>query len=157
MEFSTTKSNLYTAAVYLVLIPPYVLWSLHSDWVRERLWHFLIPVILSVPCYGIFASMLNKSTHLSILIGSLAVWTFFAFHSKTSSIRPISLYGVAFLGKLIAISQPIILSYRSSTLYGAAEQAVGTSAAVASLSIASIIAPQVSGFILNCPTILITD
>ncbi|KAJ5693515.1 hypothetical protein N7455_003581 [Penicillium solitum] len=122
MEFSTTKSNIYTAAVYLALIPPYVLWSLHSDWVRERLWHFLIPIILSVPCY--------------------AVWTFFAFHSEASSIKPISLYGVAILGKLIAISQPIILSYRSSTLYGAAEQAVGTSAAVASLSIASIIAPQ---------------
>lgn len=84
-----------------------------------------------------------------MLIYSLAVWTFFAFHSEASSIKPISLYGVAILGKLIAISQPIILSYRSSTLYGAAEQAVGTSAAVASLSIASIIAPQVSRFILN--------
>lgn len=45
---------------------------------------------------------------------------------------------------MIVVAQPVILSYRSATLYGAAEQAVGTSAAVASLSVASIIAPQVS-------------
>lgn len=44
---------------------------------------------------------------------------------------------------MVVVAQPIILSYRSATLYGAAEQSVGTSAAVASLSIASIIAPQV--------------
>lgn len=50
---------------------------------------------------------------------------------------------MAFLGQMVLVSQPIVLSYRSSTLYGAAEQAVGGAAAVASLSIASIIGPQV--------------
>ncbi|KAJ5558581.1 hypothetical protein N7535_008797 [Penicillium sp. DV-2018c] len=123
LSFSTTKSNLYTAALYLAIIPLYLIWSLHSDWVRERTWHFLLPCIASIPCY--------------------AVWTHFSFNADATSIKPISLYGIALLGKLVVISQPIILSYRSSTLYGAAEQAVGTSAAVASLSIASIIAPQI--------------
>ncbi|PCH05669.1 Major facilitator superfamily domain, general substrate transporter [Penicillium occitanis (nom. inval.)] len=46
---------------------------------------------------------------------------------------------------------PVVLSYRTSTLYGAAEQAVGGAAAVASLSIASIIGPQyLAGFIATC-------
>jgi hypothetical protein len=35
------------------------------------------------------------------------------------------------------------LAYRTSTLYGASEQAVGGASAVAALSIASIIGPQV--------------
>jgi hypothetical protein len=56
------------------------------------------------------------------------------------------MYGMAFLGQLLLVAQPVMLSYRSSTLYGAAEQAVGTSTTVASLSIASIIAPQVCLF-----------
>ncbi|KAJ5781021.1 hypothetical protein N7457_006181 [Penicillium paradoxum] len=123
MNFSSTKSNLYTAVVYLAIIPLYLIWSLHSDWVRERMWHFILPCLGSIPCY--------------------AVWTYFSFNADATTIQPISLYGVAFMGKAIVISQPIILSFRSSTLYGAAEQAVGTSAAVASLSIASIVAPQI--------------
>ncbi|KAL5363340.1 major facilitator superfamily domain-containing protein [Aspergillus floccosus] len=107
LEFGTTKSNLYTAALYLGIIPFYLMIPLHSDWKR-------LPPI----------------------------WTHFSFHSTTTSIRPISLYGIAIMGKMISVAQPIVLSYRSSTLYGAAEQAVGTSAAVASLSIGSIIGPQ---------------
>jgi hypothetical protein len=43
----------------------------------------------------------------------------------------------------VSIAQPAALSYRSATLYGAAEQAVGGAIAIASLSIASIIGPQV--------------
>ena len=38
---------------------------------------------------------------------------------------------------------PLNQAYRTSTLYGAAEQAVGGASAVAALSIASIIGPQV--------------
>ncbi|KAF9892101.1 hypothetical protein FE257_002507 [Aspergillus nanangensis] len=122
MNFSTTKSNLYTSALYLAIIPFYLIIPLHSDWKRERMWHYLVPVILSIPCY--------------------AVWTYFSFNSTTTSIQPITLYGIAILGKMIVVAQPIVLSYRSSTLYGAAEQAVGTCAAVASLTVGSIIAPQ---------------
>lgn len=60
-------------------------------------------------------------------------------------IKPIALFGLAFLGNLVSIAQPAALAYRSSTLYGASEQAVGGATAVAALSIASIIGPQVSG------------
>ena len=87
------------------------------------MWHFIVPVAASIPCY--------------------AVWTYAGSHPHDTSISYISMYGMAFLGQLLLVAQPVLLSYRSSTLYGAAEQAVGTSTAVASLSIASIIAPQV--------------
>jgi hypothetical protein len=86
------------------------------------MWHFIIPVLGSIPCY--------------------AVWTYTSLHPGTHTISYISMYGMAFLGQLLLVSQPVLLSYRSATLYGAAEQAVGTSIAVAALSIASIIAPQ---------------
>ena len=43
----------------------------------------------------------------------------------------------------MSIAQPAALAYGSSTLYGASEQAVGGATAVAALSIASIIGPQV--------------
>ena len=46
-------------------------------------------------------------------------------------------------GNLVSTAQPAALAYRSSTLYGASEQAVGGATAVAALSIASIIGPQV--------------
>jgi hypothetical protein len=123
MKFGTEKANLYTAIVNLVAIPLYWTYPLHSDWTRERMWHFIVPVAASIPCY--------------------AVWTYVGSQQGETSISYISMYGMAFLGQLLLLSQPVLLSYRSSTLYGAAEQAVGTSTAVASLSIASIIAPQV--------------
>lgn len=93
------------------------------------MWHYIVPVALVIPCYG--------------------VWTYVSV-SQSTKIAPIAMYGMGFLGQLVVIAQPIILSYRSSTLYGAAEQAVGGAAAVASLSIASIIAPQVSSLSLSC-------
>lgn len=123
MKFDTTKANIYTAIVNIVAVPLYWTYPLHSDWTRERMWHFIVPVAASVPCY--------------------AVWTYAGSHPNEHTISYISMYGMAFLGQLLLVAQPVLLSYRSSTLYGAAEQAVGTSTAVASLSIASIIAPQV--------------
>ncbi|OAL38112.1 hypothetical protein AYO20_02564 [Fonsecaea nubica] len=124
LGYSTTKSNLYTAACNLSIIPLYWVWGVHSDWTRERMWHYLLPVVASVPCY--------------------AVWTYTSMHpeARGTVIETTALYGMAYLGQMVLISQPIVLSYRSSTLYGAAEQAVGVAAAVASLTIASIIAPQ---------------
>lgn len=125
LGFTTSKANLYVAICNLTVIPLYWIWGVHSDWTRERMWHYLIPVLAAVPCY--------------------AVWTFVSLNpgARGTFISTISLYGMAFLGQMTLISQPVVLSYRSSTLYGAAEQAVGGAAAVASLSIASIIAPQV--------------
>jgi MFS family permease len=125
LKFGTTKANLYTAICNLVSIPIYWIVGVHSDWTRERMWHYLIPVVCAVPCYG--------------------VWTYVGTNpeSRGTTISTLALYGMAFLGQMILVSQPIVLSYRSSTLYGASEQAVGGAAAVASLSIASIIAPQV--------------
>ncbi|KFX97544.1 hypothetical protein O988_04824 [Pseudogymnoascus sp. VKM F-3808] len=122
MKFDVEKSNIYTAIVNIVAVPLYWTYPLHSDWTRERMWHFIVPVAASIPCY--------------------AVWTYAGSHPHDTSISYISMYGMAFLGQLLLLAQPVLLSYRSSTLYGAAEQAVGTSTAVASLSIASIIAPQ---------------
>ncbi|KAJ5808355.1 hypothetical protein N7474_009624 [Penicillium riverlandense] len=122
LKFGASKSNIYTAALNLAIIAPYLVVPWHSDKVRERIWHYLFCMLSSIPCYG--------------------VWLYFSYHSDDTSIAPISLYGVALLGMMVVVAQPVILSYRSATLYGAAEQSVGTSAAVASLSIASIIAPQ---------------
>lgn len=118
LKFSVTKSNLYTAVCNLTVIPLYWFYPLHSDWTRERMWHYIFLVVCSIPGY--------------------AVWTYASAHPD-SGISNIALYGMAFLGQMVLISQPVVLSYRSSTLYGASEQAVGGAAAVASLSIASIL------------------
>lgn len=128
LQFDTTKANLYSAICSLTIIPIYWIWGYHSDWTRERMWHYLLPVFCAVPGY--------------------AVWTYCGVNpgARGTQISTISLYGMAFLGQMVLISQPVVLSYRSSTLYGAAEQAVGGAAAVASLSIASIIGPQVCPF-----------
>ena len=123
LNFSSTKSNIYTSAIYLVAILEYALWSAHSDHTRERMWHYLLPIMIAIPCF--------------------AVWTHVSIYQSYGSIKPISLYGLAFLGKSVSISQPVALAYRSATLYGATEQAVGGAVAVASLSIASIIGPQI--------------
>lgn len=123
-KFSSTKANEYTSAVYFAAIVCYAVWSWHSDWTRERMWHYILPAMGAIPCF--------------------AVWTYVGSHESFSGIKPISLYGLAFLGNLVSIAQPAALSYRSCTLYGASEQAVGGAIAVASLSIASIIGPQVS-------------
>ncbi|KAF2164820.1 hypothetical protein M409DRAFT_24725 [Zasmidium cellare ATCC 36951] len=144
--FSSTQSNEYTSAVYLVAIPIYAFWSWHSDHARERMWHYLLPVLGAIPCF--------------------AVWTYVAAHRSLEGLKPITLYGLAFLGNLVSIAQPAALSYRSSTLYGAAEQAVGGATAVAALSISSIIGPQIyrtsespwylSGFSTSCGTLAFT-
>ena len=88
------------------------------------MWHYLIPTLGAIPCF--------------------AVWTYVASRHSYGNIEPIALYGLAFLGNLVSIAQPAALAYRTSTLYGASEQAVGGASAVAALSIASIIGPQVS-------------
>ena len=121
--FSSHDSNKYTAAIYFVAIPCYAAWSWHSDWTRERMWHYLLPIFLAIPCF--------------------AIWTHVASNKSFGGISPIALYGIGFLGNLVSIAQPAALSYRSATLYGATEQAVGGATAVASLSIASIIGPQI--------------
>ena len=33
---------------------------MHSDWTRERMWHYVIPVLASIPCYGVWTYV---STH----------------------------------------------------------------------------------------------
>lgn len=121
--FSSTKSLEYTSAVYFVAIGLYMIWSWHSDWTRERIWHYVFPALCAVPCY--------------------AVWLYVGERQNFEGIAPISLYGLSFLGNMVSIAQPAALAYRSATLYGAAEQAVGGAIAIASLSIASIIGPQV--------------
>ncbi|KAK2779471.1 hypothetical protein FQN52_003758 [Onygenales sp. PD_12] len=121
--FSSSKSNIYQAIIHFVTIPLYWTLPLHSDWTRERMWHYVILVALAVPCYG--------------------VWTYVSTHPDTHTISPITMYGMSYLGHMVSVAQPTALSYRSSTLYGAAEQAVGGAAVIASLSIASIISPQI--------------
>lgn len=125
LDYGDTKANVYSAIPSIVAIPLYWIWGTHSDWTRERMYHYILPIMAAIPCY--------------------AVWTYTGTHpsARDTLISSSALYGMAFLGVLVVISQPIVLSYRSSTLYGAAEQAVGGAAAVASLSVASIIAPQV--------------
>jgi hypothetical protein len=64
-----------------------------------------------------------------------------------------ALYGMAFLANLVIIAQPVLVAYRTSTLYGATEQAVGVAFAFAAVSIGSIIAPQVRK-LFNSPRII---
>ncbi|KAL6248637.1 hypothetical protein RBB50_004892 [Rhinocladiella similis] len=103
-KFSSTKANEYTSAVYFAAIVCYAIWSWHSDWTRERMWHYILPAMGAIPCF--------------------AVWAYVGVHESFSGIKPIALYGLAFLGNLVSIAQPAALTYRSSTLYGAAEQAI---------------------------------
>ncbi|PGG96864.1 hypothetical protein AJ79_09426 [Helicocarpus griseus UAMH5409] len=112
--FSSSKSNAYQAIIHFVTIPLYWTFSLHSDWTRERIWHYILLVIMAVPCYG--------------------VWTYVSTHPDTHNITPITMYGLSFLGHMVSVAKPTALSYRSSTLYGAV---------IASLSIAGIISPQI--------------
>ena len=122
-KFSSTKANEYTSAVYFSAIIIYSLWSWHSDWTRERMWHYCLAALRAVPCY--------------------AVWTYVGTHESFSGITPISLYGLSFLGNMVSIAQPAALAYRTATLYGAAEQAVGGATMIAALSIASILGSQI--------------
>ncbi|KAI9677803.1 MAG: hypothetical protein M1822_008115 [Bathelium mastoideum] len=121
LHFSISKSNLYTAICKLTIIPLYWFYGLHSDWTHERMWHYILPVVIAMPRY--------------------AVWTYASSH-PAHTMSNISLYGLSYLGQMVQVSQPILLSYRTATLYGACEQAVGGAAAVASGSIAAILAPQ---------------
>lgn len=110
------------------------------------MWHYLLPVLGALPYF--------------------AIWTYVASHKSFEGIKPISLYRLALPGNLVSIAQPAALSYRSSTLYGASEQAVGGATAIAALSIASIIAPQIfptpqklwylDGFATLCATLTFT-
>lgn len=86
------------------------------------MWHYILPLLACVPAWG--------------------VWVYASTNPSQTTVAPLSLYGMAFLLQLPIIAQPVLLSYRTATLYGATEQAVGVSVAFAAVSIASIIAPQ---------------
>ena len=43
------------------------------------MWHYLLPAAAAIPCF--------------------AVWTYVGSHESFGSIKPISLYGLAFLGE----------------------------------------------------------
>lgn len=87
------------------------------------MWHYVIPLLGSIPAY--------------------VIWAYASSNPGQTTVGPLALYGMAFLAQLPIISQPILVAYRTATLYGATEQAVGVSVAFAAMSIASIIAPQV--------------
>ncbi|KIW23934.1 uncharacterized protein PV07_09681 [Cladophialophora immunda] len=122
LHYSPSKANLYAAATAFATLPFYWAWPFHSDWTRERLWHYIIPLLGCIPAYSI--------------------WTWSSGHPHQHSVKPIALYGVAFLAQMPTFAQPSLIAYRTSTLYGASEQAIGTAATFAALSIGSIIAPQ---------------
>ncbi|KAL6241694.1 hypothetical protein RBB50_011476 [Rhinocladiella similis] len=122
LGFSSLKANLWGAATAFVQVPLFWAWPLHSDWTRERMWHFVLPLLASFPAQ--------------------VVWVYASTNPGQTTISPLSLYGMAFLVQLPIIAQPVLLTYRTATLYSATEQAVGVSVAFAAMSIASIIAPQ---------------
>jgi hypothetical protein len=143
MGFSGLKSNLYSAITNMVAFPLFWFIGWHSDWTRERMWHYIIPASISIPGF--------------------AVWTYVSMNPDargSGGISATSLYGMTFLSQMVRIGQPIIMSYRSSTLYGATEQATGGAALVAALSFASIVGPQMypktdaptykAGFVATC-------
>ncbi|KAK8133515.1 hypothetical protein PG984_005527 [Apiospora sp. TS-2023a] len=122
MGFSPQKANSYVAIVYFYMVPLYWFWPLHSDWTRERMWHYVLPAILAIPCY--------------------AVWTWASAHQSFGGLSNVSLYGLMYLGQLSSIAQPVAIAYRSSTLYGASEQAVGGGIQIGAIFLASILSPQ---------------
>jgi hypothetical protein len=124
LKYSVTKSNIYAALTYIFMIPIYPFIGWHSDWTRDRMWHFIFCMVCCIPCYAVW---MHTSTHPHLIGTTISVS---------------SLYGMAFLGGMCRPAQPVLYSYRSLTLYGASEQAVGGAATVASLSIASIMGPQ---------------
>ncbi|KAK5118472.1 hypothetical protein LTR62_002987 [Meristemomyces frigidus] len=124
LKYSVTMSNVYAALTYVFMIPIYPLIGWQCDWTRDRMWHFIFCMACAVPCYAVW---LHPSLHPEL---------------RGTVISVTSLYGVAYLGGMTRPAQPVLYSYRSSTLYGAGEQAIGGGATVASLSIASIMGPQ---------------
>ncbi|KAK8130596.1 hypothetical protein PG999_002976 [Apiospora kogelbergensis] len=120
--FSPQKANVFMAFIYFYTIPLYWCFPRHSDWTRERMWHFVLPILFALPCY--------------------ATWTHASAQRSFGGMSGLSIYGLAYLGHLTSIAQPVMLSYRSSTLYGSTEQAVGGGLQIASQYLASIISPQ---------------
>ena len=120
LHFSVSKSNIYSAICKLSIVPLYCFYGLHSDWTYERMWHYIVPVMIALPRY--------------------ATWTYASSHPG-HGISALSLYGLSFLGQMVQLGSPILLSYRTTTLYGACEQAVGGAATMASGCIANILAP----------------
>jgi hypothetical protein len=124
LKYSVTKANIYAALTYIFMIPIYPFIGWHSDWTRDRMWHFIFCMTCCIPGYAVW---MHTSLHPHLIGTAISVT---------------SLYGMAFLGGMCRPAQPVLYSYRMSTLYGAGEQAVGGAATVASLSIASIMGPQ---------------
>ncbi|KAA8645139.1 uncharacterized protein ATNIH1004_009356 [Aspergillus tanneri] len=125
MHFSTQKPKLYTAIVNLVVVPLYWTYLLHSGWTRERMWHSIVTFAFSIHCYQYRPTAALTPT-------------------DTYNVSYPATYSTAFLGQPLLLAQLVLFSYRSATLYGAIEQTVGTSITVAVLSIASIIATDIS-------------
>lgn len=125
LGYSSMKSNIFSSLVNAVAFPLFWFVGWHSDWTRERMWHYLIPAMISIPGF--------------------AVWTYVSRNPdvRDNGISTITLYGMAFLAQMVRLGQPTIMAYRSSCLYGSMEQSTGGAAAVAALSIASILGPQV--------------
>ncbi|KAK2786488.1 hypothetical protein FQN52_007793 [Onygenales sp. PD_12] len=92
MKLSTQKANLYTAIVNPVAVPLYWTYPYHSDWTRERMWHYTVPISCSIPCYAVRTSFSSANTDTPE--GS----------PSNRSISYISMYGVAFLGQLSSSS-----------------------------------------------------
>lgn len=87
------------------------------------MWHFVLPAVGAIPCY--------------------AIWTWASAQQSFGGVSDISLYGLMYLGQLSSIAQPVAIAYRSSTLYGASEQAVGGGIQIGAIFLASILSPQV--------------
>ena len=107
-------------------------------------WHFVIPILISLPCYIVYTYCGSIES-----LGGLRPVTLYGMqrhlspNSSEGDLLTSVTKGLCFLANKISISQPAALTYRSMTLYGASEQAVGGAVTLAGLSIASIIGPQI--------------
>jgi len=45
LKFSTRKANIYAAYTYVFMIPIYPFIGWHSDWTRDRMYHFIFPMV----------------------------------------------------------------------------------------------------------------
>ncbi|KXS17912.1 MFS general substrate transporter [Gonapodya prolifera JEL478] len=103
----------------------YVAWSSHSDYTRERVWHGLIPGIVSTLGYAlqVFAARDPPSA------------TSAGFISNNAR------YGLYFMTSLQVGAYPVFVNFRGTTLKGATQVGIGISSLLVCQAIASIIAP----------------
>ncbi|KAJ3340500.1 hypothetical protein HDU93_006968 [Gonapodya sp. JEL0774] len=109
----------FAAGVY------YIVWSKHSDYTRERVWHGILPCFITF-IGSIFQTLAARDPVTATSAG---------FMSNNAR------YGLFFLTSLQVGAYPVFVNFRGTTLKGATSVGIGISSLLVCQAIASIIAP----------------